>query len=222
MQDHGSAEALVRSTRTWGEHAESDCDVDVCGWLRPQLQDRRSGASRHARRESSRTGWERWHLRSEQPGAVLVADDDRLSRGSAPQASSIGTANFGALLKAIKAHKRLQTVYWFGHGASGELQFGNGVRFRAEDIASLKSPDVSEHFEVNGSLVLLACNAGQSDAFLQAIANALRVTVSGYRLGVKWRLDYQDEAPRRKITYRGLSGGIPDIQLTKFPQRTSK
>ena len=135
---------------------------------------------------------------------------------------AVGTANFGALLKAIKAHKRLQTVYWFGHGASGELQFGNGVRFRAEDIASLKSPDVSENFEVKGSLVLLACNAGQSDAFLQAIANALRVTVSGYRVGVKWRLDYQGEAPRRKITYRGLAGGIPDIQLTKFPQRMSK
>ncbi len=50
----------------------------------------------------------------------------------------LGVANFQALVAAIRRYRNLTNVYWFGHGAARELQFGGAV-FRSVDIPSLGS-----------------------------------------------------------------------------------
>jgi hypothetical protein len=71
-------------------------------------------------------------------------------------------------------------------------------------LAMLSSADVSKSFAPNGELILVACNAGQSDVFLQAIANALQVRVRGYATGIQWSVEYKGSAPHRAISRRGL------------------
>jgi hypothetical protein len=117
---------------------------------------------------------------------------------------SIPVRDFRDLLNQISKRKGLDAVYWYGHGARGELQFGGGYRTTISEISVMANADVSGNFAKGGKIVFVACNTGQDPAFLQAIANALRVRVDGFLSGVEWWLDFLGSAPRRKITRRGL------------------
>jgi hypothetical protein len=116
-----------------------------------------------------------------------------------------GVRDFRELVDVIRRHKNLTRVYWYGHGAAAELQFGGGVRLTEGELAMVSNKDVSGNFAPDGELILIACNAGQSDSFLQAIANALRVRVRGYSTGIEWNLEYKGDFPHRAISRRGLT-----------------
>jgi hypothetical protein len=131
----------------------------------------------------------------------------------------VGVANFNELLAAIKRYRDLRDVYWYGHGSpSGEYQFGGGVRFKITDVAALRNSDVSKHFVSGGAITFFACNAGQKSDFLQAIANALRVPVRGFRTGVKWNLEYRGVAPHRRISKRIMQRPSTQAIIELLPQ----
>jgi hypothetical protein len=117
---------------------------------------------------------------------------------------AVAVRDFRWLINEIKKRKGLDTVFWYGHGARGELQFGGGNRATYGEISVMPNADVSANFTANGKIVFVACNAGQDSAFLQAIANVLRVRVDGFLSGVEWGIEFIGAAPRRKITKRGL------------------
>ena len=83
----------------------------------------------------------------------------------------LAVANFTALVAAIRRYRNLTNLYWFGHGAARELQFGGAV-FRAGDIPSLGGVDLSPHLSAGATIAFLACNAGQSPDLMRGIANA--------------------------------------------------
>lgn len=131
-------------------------------------------------------------------------------------ASPTAVANMAALVQAILRQRNLNRVLWFGHGASGELQFGSGQRLDATGIASL--PDVSAAFAPGGAIGFYACNAGQSQQFFQAMANKLRVEVRGFSTGVRWNLAWDGSSPHRFIRSRGIAGQLPTPNITCIPQ----
>jgi hypothetical protein len=94
----------------------------------------------------------------------------------------LAVANFQALIAVIRRYRNLTNVYWFGHGAARELQFGGAV-FRAVDIPSLGSVDLSPHLSAGATITFLACNAGQSPDLMRGIASAVRVPQSGFHHG---------------------------------------
>jgi hypothetical protein len=132
------------------------------------------------------------------PSSVDFADE------AARRPPAVGVRDFQQLVDVIHRHKNLTRVYWYGHGASTELQFGGGIALTQGALSMLSKPDVSENFAPTGELILIACNAGQTAPFLQAIANTLRVRVRGFSTGIEWRLDYKGMAPKRVISRRGL------------------
>lgn len=118
-------------------------------------------------------------------------------------------ASFQSLIDVIRRHRDLERVLWFGHGAaSGELQFGAGRSLGFSGLATLRAADVSAHFVTGGTITFYACNFGQRQEFIQGIANALRVTACGFSRGVRWELQYSGSAPNRRITRRGIFGGV--------------
>jgi hypothetical protein len=123
-----------------------------------------------------------------------------------PDAEVVGVADLQALVAAIRARKNLQAAFWYGHGASGELQFGRS-RFTAGDLGSLAGNDLSSHFSADGQIIFVSCNTdNMNSTLLQGIANALRVRVRGFNTGVRWEVQWDGETPRRKITHRGMGG----------------
>jgi len=112
------------------------------------------------------------------------------------------------LLSELHQRRHLQNVYWYGHGASAELQFGSGKKLTEMQVGLLPNADLSTSFEPTGEIFLIACNAAQSPAFLQAIADALHVRVRGYTTGIEWAIDYTGETPHRKVTRRGLRNAV--------------
>jgi hypothetical protein len=128
----------------------------------------------------------------------------------------IGVPNMAALLRVIGQHRSIDKVLWFGHGASGELQFGSGQRLNSAGIASLA--DVSGNFARGGAIEFYACNAGQSPGFFQSLANRLRVTVRGFSIGVEWNLSWDGDSPHRLITSRGIAGQLPIPNITCTPR----
>jgi hypothetical protein len=112
---------------------------------------------------------------------------------------------FRAFIEVVRSKKNLTRVYWFGHGADGELQFGNGQRLTASEVLSAGSADVSGSFSTGGEVVFVACNAGQKPEFLQRLANAMRVKVRGFPSGVEWELRFVGVPPIRSISRRGLA-----------------
>jgi hypothetical protein len=127
----------------------------------------------------------------------------------------VPVSNMTALLTAIRHQRNLDRVIWFGHGASGELQFGSGQTLTAAGATHL--PDVSPHFAPGGMIDFFACNTGQSETFLQSLANALRVTVRGFSTGVRWNLHWEGDAPHRRVTSRGIDGNLPTPNVVKTP-----
>lgn len=128
----------------------------------------------------------------------------------------VGVASMGALVQTIRGQRGLSRVLWFGHGASGELQFGGGQRLTAANLASL--PDLSAHFTLGGSIEFYACNTGLSQSFFQALANRLRVIMRGFSSGVRWNLRWDGNPPHRFITARGIEGQLPTPTITCRPQ----
>jgi hypothetical protein len=123
-----------------------------------------------------------------------------------PDAEVIGVANFQALLAAISARNNLQTVFGYGHGFTGELQFGQS-KFTEDDLPSIAGKDLSSHFTTDGQIIFVACNTDNMNSkLLQGIANALRVRVRGFVSGVKWNLQWVGHSPKRKISGRGMGG----------------
>jgi hypothetical protein len=127
--------------------------------------------------------------------------------------------DFHDLLDAIRRMRELENVHWFGHGAqNGELQFGNRHNFGPEQLAALKTPDVSSSFVPGGVITFYGCNAAFNGEFFQAIANALRVNVCGFKKGVRWEIRSAGESPRRRIVYRGVLGGkLPEDPVAFQP-----
>ncbi len=113
--------------------------------------------------------------------------------------------SFAGLIQLLRTKRDLTKVYWFGHGADGELQFGNGQRLTTSGIQSTANVDVSASFSTGGEMVFVACNAGRKDEFFQQLANAMRVNVRGFPSGVEWTLNFVGQAPARSITRRGLA-----------------
>lgn len=129
----------------------------------------------------------------------------------------VAVANFSEVIAAIRRYKDLHEVHFYGHGASGEYQFGGGVRFKVTDVAALRDCDVSKYLVAGGKLIFYACNAAKQDDLIQAIANALRIPVTGFTGGVKWGLDAAGVAPKRYIKRRGMKLPLPK-SVDKFPQ----
>lgn len=142
--------------------------------------------------------------------------DDFRAEAKKQAKKPIGVATMGALIKTIQKRKNIRAVLWFGHGIKGELQFGSKKNFGRAGIASL--PDVSAKFSPNGNITFYACNAGQSRAFFQAMADKLRVPVRGFSTGVKWNLTWSGSSPHRLITSRGISGRLPAPNITCTPR----
>jgi hypothetical protein len=76
--------------------------------------------------------------------------------------------NFRAFIEVIRSKRNLTRVYWFGHGADGELQFGNGQRLTASEVLAAGSADVSGSFSTGREIVFVACNAGQKPSSCSA------------------------------------------------------
>lgn len=126
-------------------------------------------------------------------------------------------ADFTALVAAIRHYRNVTNVYWFGHGAARELQFGRAV-LRAADIPSLGRLDLSAHLSAGATITFLACNAGQSPELMRGIANAVRVPIRGFTTGVRWELSYRGQSPHRAITRRGLpEGPLPPPTISVTP-----
>jgi hypothetical protein len=130
---------------------------------------------------------------------------------------AVGVRDFDGLVRAISARRQLITVYWFGHGAGGELQFGNSGKFTLANLGSIAGKNLSAHFIPGAEIVFAACNAVLSPELLQGIADALRVTVRGYSTGIKWSVSYKGDAQRRKITRRGLDDGTEALKSAGTP-----
>ncbi|MET0412960.1 MAG: hypothetical protein ABW217_16760 [Polyangiaceae bacterium] len=121
-----------------------------------------------------------------------------------------GVDSFQALIDSVQRRRRgpFDAVYWFGHGApSGELQFGRSS-LGLQAIGALRNSDLSSRLRPGGAITFFACNAGQNQPFLQALADALRVRVKGFTRGLEWHLDYSGSTPHRHITRRGLANRV--------------
>jgi hypothetical protein len=130
--------------------------------------------------------------------------------------NATGVGSMAALVQLIRQQRNLNLVLWFGHGASGELQFGSRQVLNASGISSL--PDLSAHFAANGMIDFYACNAGNSQGFFQSMANRLRVKVRGFATGVRWNLSWEGTSPHRLVTSRGISGALPMPGITCIPK----
>lgn len=129
-----------------------------------------------------------------------------------------GVASANQFITAIRRYpKKISRAMLFAHGIKGEIQFGSGQRLGVKNITSL--PNLSNHFTTTGTLDIFACNTGQSDAFLQGLADQLGVDVRGFTTGVKWRLKWDGQKPHRKITQRGVFDGLPQPNITKKPKQ---
>src|SRR5256714_1266624 len=71
-------------------------------------------------------------------------------------------ADFSGMLATIRRNKNVKDVYWFGHGASGEPQFGAGKKLSAADLDGLTGQDLSSLFVPKGGRITsFACNTGK-------------------------------------------------------------
>ncbi len=140
---------------------------------------------------------------------------DFLAEANKHSRSPVPVGNMTALVTAIQRQRGLHQVIWFGHGASGELQFGAGQSLATGGVPRL--PNISQHFAQGGFIDFYSCNTGQSQPFLQSLANALRVTVRGFSAGVRWNLHWEGTAPHRRITSRGIDGRLPTPNIIKTP-----
>jgi hypothetical protein len=157
------------------------------------------------RRKRSQPRWRNRDRRSQQPSSALVAEQPRFRGGGRQASTRVPVRNFAGLIQILRSKRDLTKVYWFGHGADGELQFGNGQRLTTSGILSTANADVSANFSPGGEIVFVACNAGRKDEFFQQLANAMRVSVRGFPSGVEWVLSFVGPAPARSITKRGLA-----------------
>jgi hypothetical protein len=191
------------------------------------------------------SGYKRLYLTDEEEVAACMGENARLRGGgiatidpsnprlhwwpssldfaaeAARSPPAVPVRDFRGLLDEIRRRNSLSTVFFYGHGADNELQFGSGQKLTMGEVSSLQHADVSARFLATGKMVFVACNAGQSQAFLQAIANALHVRIDGFPSGVEWNLTYIGLAPHRKITTRGLKDRAKTLNSARsfFPQR---
>jgi hypothetical protein len=129
---------------------------------------------------------------------------------------AIAVPSYAMLLAAIRRGHDLSHVYWFGHGAKGELQFGSGQKLTLEALRTRHDAKVSANFLPDGQIFFVACDTGGTREFMQALANALGVTIRGSAAGVEWSLGWEGESPHRTISLRGLSHGLKDDWGTPY------
>jgi hypothetical protein len=121
---------------------------------------------------------------------------------------AIAVRSYDMLLAAIRRGHDLSRVYWFGHGAKGELQFGSGQKLTLETLRTRRDAKVSSSFLPDGKILFVACNVFESGEFKQALADSLGVTIVGSEGGVEWNIGWEGESPHRRISRRGLPEGL--------------
>jgi hypothetical protein len=129
---------------------------------------------------------------------------------------AIAVRSYDMLLAAIRRGHDLSRVYWFGHGAKGELQFGSGQKLTLETLRTRRDAKVSASFLPDGQIFFVACDTGGTREFMQALADALGVNIRGSAAGVEWSLGWEGESPHRKINLRGLSHCLKDDWGTPY------
>ena len=90
---------------------------------------------------------------------------------------AIAVRSYDMLLAAIRRGHDLSRVYWFGHGAKGELQFGSGQKLTLETLRTRRDAKVSASFLPDGQIFFVACDTGGTREFMQALADALGVNI---------------------------------------------
>lgn len=136
------------------------------------------------------------------------------ARRHARRPSAIGSLR--QFIRTIRRQHNLDQAMFFGHGGRDLLKFGDTVYVRSADFRALGNADLSGHFTSSGSIILYACNAAYTEDFMQAMADAFRVRVCGFRNGVRWNIGYDGQRPNRTITSRGVHGGALPTNFTCF------
>ena len=91
---------------------------------------------------------------------------------AAKHSQPIPVMDFPSLISTIQRYKRLEQVWWYGHGSPYGLNFGMGRAFGISNLVSLRNTNLSPHFIKGGMIVFAACNTPLGGDLLQGIANA--------------------------------------------------